>query len=435
MRDLALVVFMAVMLPLALRRPIYGVLLWTWLSLMNPHRLTWGFAFDLPFAMLTALATIIGLAITRDQKQSPFSGPMWWLMLFILWISLGFPFSMYPGDSYPMWAKVLKIQLMTFVAVALLTERKHVVWFMAVIVASLGYYGSKGGFFTLRGGGVDMVWGPPGTFIEGNNEVALALIMIVPLMWYVFEVIANKWIRLALVGGMFLSAMAALGSQSRGALLGFAAMVATFWWYSKRKLALGLALLATVPFMIAFMPESWERRMATIATYETDGSAMGRINAWWNAWNLAMDHPLFGGGFEIYTDEVFARYAPNPNDIHAAHSIYFQVLGEHGWIAFVIFIGMWVSTWRTAVWLRRHTTPDGPDRWAFHLAAMAQVSLAGFAVGGAFLSLAYFDLPYFLMAALVATRVVVTRQRAQARDKKEQVAAKDVEQALADAPH
>jgi hypothetical protein len=41
---------------------------------------------------------------------------------------------------------------------------------------------------------------------------------------------------------------------------------------------------------------------------------------------------------------------------------------------------------------------------------MIQVSLIGFAVGGAFLSLLYFDVPYYLMAAMVATRVLVEKE-------------------------
>ena len=40
---------------------------------------------------------------------------------------------------------------------------------------------------------------------------------------------------------------------------------------------------------------------------------------------------------------------------------------------------------------------------------MSQASLVGFAVGGAFLSLLYFDMPYYLMAALIATRVLVEK--------------------------
>jgi hypothetical protein len=40
---------------------------------------------------------------------------------------------------------------------------------------------------------------------------------------------------------------------------------------------------------------------------------------------------------------------------------------------------------------------------------MLQVSLVGFSVGGAFLSLLYFDVPYYLMCAMVATRIVVEK--------------------------
>ena len=430
MRDIALIIFLALTIPLAFRRPVYGVLLWTWMSLMTPHRLTYGFAFDQPFAMIIAIVTLIGWASTSDPKRFPVRGPMILLALFIFWISLGFPFSMYRDDSYEMWTKVLKIQLMTFAVVALVMERKQIIWLVWVMAVSLGFYGVKGGWFTLRSGGGDKVWGPVGSFIEGNNELALALLMTIPLMWYLFEMTSDKRIRVGLVGAMLLTGMAALGTQSRGALLGFAAMVVTFWWYSKRKAALGLGLLATVPFMIAFMPDSWGLRMNTILEYDKDQSATGRINAWWNAFNLANDHPIFGGGFEIYNEEVFARYAPNPGDVHAAHSIYFQVLGEHGWIAFSIFMLMCLATWNTAVWLRKNTTPDGPERWAYHLGAMSQVSFAAFAVGGAFLSLAYFDLPYFLMATLVAARAIITESREKARDPAQVTVAENPEQPL-----
>jgi len=39
--------------------------------------------------------------------------------------------------------------------------------------------------------------------------------------------------------------------------------------------------------------------------------------------------------------------------------------------------------------------------WLSHLGAMCQVSLAGYAVGGAFLSLSYYDLPYNILILVV----------------------------------
>jgi len=49
---------------------------------------------------------------------------------------------------------------------------------------------------------------------------------------------------------------------------------------------------------------------------------------------------------------------------------------------------------------------------------MIQVSLVGYAVGGAFLNLAYFDVPYYLLAAVVLTRVLVEKELSGAVERK-----------------
>jgi probable O-glycosylation ligase (exosortase A-associated) len=130
--------------------------------------------------------------------------------------------------------------------------------------------------------------------------------------------------------------------------------------------------------LLSFMPESWWSRMGTISTYEQDASAMGRINAWQTAFNIATER-LVGGGFELYSYEVFARYAPNPEDVHAAHSIYFQVLGEHGFIGLLLFLLIWWLAWRCANQIKRSAKDQRDWRWAGSLATMIQVSLVGYA--------------------------------------------------------
>jgi hypothetical protein len=57
---------------------------------------------------------------------------------------------------------------------------------------------------------------------------------------------------------------------------------------------------------------------------------------------------------------------------------------------------------------------------------MIQVSLVGFAVGGAFLSLVYYDVPYYLMLAMVATAVLVEQARAAQTATARQLAASDL---------
>lgn len=410
MRDILVTLIVIGYLPQVFRKPYFGALLWVWISVMSPHTQGWGFAVNFPFAAIIAGATILSLIMTKEPKGLPLTPVTWTLILFVLWMNLSTLFALYPEPAFEQWIKVMKIMLMTFVVLMLVRAELHIQHFMLAIVVSLGYYGVKGGIFTLKSGGTDMVWGPEGTFIGGNNEIALALIMVIPLMHYLQSVYKNKWVRRGLSASMLLCAVAALGTYSRGALIAIAAMAGFLWLKSQQKARIGLVLLLVAPVLIAFMPEKWMTRMDTINTYEEDQSVQGRFNAWWMAFNLAKAHPLTGGGFEVTTPELFMLYAPNPMDVHAAHSIYFQALGEHGFVGLGLYLLLGFLTWRTGSWIVRNTKAVAELQWAYHLANMIQVSLIGFATGGAFLSLLYFDVPYYLMIAMVVTRGIVEQE-------------------------
>jgi len=338
---------------------------------------------------------------TKDRVQFPNERVAWALIAFVSFMVVTTMFAIDRSESLTQLNKVFKIQLMTIVAMSVLHRREHLVAFLWVNVLSLGFYGFKGGIFTLLTGGSSRVWGPPGGFIEGNNELALALIMAIPLMYYLRLTTANPWIRRGLALLMVLTVASALGTQSRGAFLAIVAMGGFLWWRSPKKIQLLIPLVVVALGMLIFMPDSWHERMATISEYQDDGSAMGRIQTWWTMFHLANDR-LLGGGFAIYSPEVFASYAPGEAKIRAAHSIYFQVLGEHGWLGLALFLLIWGFAWALAARVRRHASTAPKQLRSFSLlAGMCQVSLVGYAVGGAFLSLAYFDLPYNILVMLV----------------------------------
>jgi len=414
MRDLAVTLVVIGVLPFVLRHAYVGVLLWTWLSVMNPHKLAWGFAANAPFAAMAAGATLIALLTTRDPVKLPMNATVAVLAAFLVWVTITTLNAIHVDPSYAQLEKVLKIQLMTLVALAVLHDLRHLQLFVWVNVLSLAFYGVKGGIFTVLTGGANRVWGPPGGFIEGNNELGLALVMAIPLMQYLRLTTFSVWVRHALLAMMLLSAAAVLGTHSRGALLAIAAMAAFLWWRSPHKATFGALVVVAAIILLAAMPEHWVSRMESIRNYQADASAMGRINAWWTMFNLANDR-LTGGGFQAYTAHVFNLYAPDPSVPRAAHSIYFQVLGEHGWIGLVLFMGIWWSAWRVAARLRKHARDSVEGVRLRHLAGMCQVSLVGYATGGAFLSLAYFDLPYnVVVMLLVAQRWFATQPASQA---------------------
>ncbi|WP_287463917.1 putative O-glycosylation ligase, exosortase A system-associated, partial [Accumulibacter sp.] len=211
MRDLLLVGIFLAVLPIALRHTWIGVLLWTWLSIMNPHRLTFGFAQDAPFAAAAAGVIFLSLFITRDKLRMPWSPPVIVLFLFVFWMCITTAFALDPGDSWHQLNKVLKIQLVTAIALMALHERRHIELFIWVNALSIGFYGFKGGLYTLTTGGGGRVWGPAGSFIADNNHLAVAVIMVIPLLNYLRTVATHKYLRLGLLLLMVFCAFSALG--------------------------------------------------------------------------------------------------------------------------------------------------------------------------------------------------------------------------------
>jgi probable O-glycosylation ligase (exosortase A-associated) len=399
MRDVLIAGLVGWLTLAALRYPWIGIMAWTWVSIMNPHRLAWTLQ-SIPVAAMVGGATLLSVFWTTDRRNFFITPETAALMAFMLWMCITLPFSFSINDSIGMWNRVMKIDLMVLVSMVVLYSRRHIVIFVWVVAGSLAFYGVKGGLFTLATGGSYRVWGPEGTFIEGNNEMALALVMLIPLLRFLHLNTTHVWIKRGLMLSMPLCAISALGSHSRGALLALGAMGFVLWLRSDRKFVSAAILVGAAALMLPFMPEEWTARMNTINTYQDDASAMGRINAWWMAWNLAWKN-FFGGGFEIYNFGVFSLYAPIPDDVHAAHSIYFQVLGEHGFVGLFLFMLIWILCWFKADRIRKAARNVPEARWAADLSAMCQVSLAGYAVGGAFLSLAYYDLPYNVLIMVV----------------------------------
>src|SRR5215470_14518218 len=164
-RDLVLfgLVFGAV--PFIIWHPYIGVLFWAWLGMMNPHRLTWGMAYNFPFAQLVAIATLVGLLVTKDERRWKAGPEVYVLLVFLLWMSLTTLQALEPDAAFEEWKRVMKIQLMGFVALIVLNSRRHIELLTWVITLSIAFYGVKGGLFTILTGGNFRVWGPEGSYI------------------------------------------------------------------------------------------------------------------------------------------------------------------------------------------------------------------------------------------------------------------------------
>lgn len=411
LRDIIIAALIAGALPIALINPFFGLLAWCWLSYMVPHKLAWGALQNYPVAAVLGGVLLVGYFFSKEPKQLPMNRITITLILFILWMCLTTLMAPKPIDAWPRLELVLKIQLITFVTLMMVKTPHRLHLLVAVIALSLSFYGLKGGRFTLLQDGEWRVWGPSGSFFGDNNDLAIALLMIIPLLRYVQLQTTTVWVRRTLFALLCICVFAVLGTYSRAAYVASFCMITFLWLKGRKKVFFGLSIIFLLPIGLGFMPEAWHQRMDSIfvgGEEDLDESIKGRINAWWMNYNLAKSN-FFGGGFAATNPYNFFLYAPDPNNIRAPHSIYFQILGQHGFVGLALFLLLGWFVWQEANRVYHETKGRKEMRWARDLAHMLQVSFIAYAVGGAFLGLAYFDLFYHLIALVVVLRVVVER--------------------------
>ena len=408
MRDLALVSAMLFYVPVSLRFPAAGILCWVWFSIMNPHRQVYGFALGQPFNSVIAVATLVGWLAGREPKRWTRDAMPWMLLLLVVWMTLGTAVSPFPSYSWTFWDRVMRTVVPVFLVFFIMNTKARIHALVWIIVISLGFYGVKGGIFTIRGGGHAIVYGPDDSVYSDNNQLALAIVTSLPLLFYLAQYTRSAWLRIPMLVAMGLQVMMVFGSYSRGGVIALFTMLLLLWLRSDRKIIYGVLAAAVVAGGLSLMPAEFFDRLHTVNSLNTDDSFQGRLNAWKVAYLYATDHFPFGAGFYApQLPNIFNHYLPDA-DNHAAHSIYFQILGEHGYVGLAIYVVILLLGLYNASKVCGQTKGKPGLRWAYDLADMGRVALISFYVGGAALSMAYAD-EYLLIIALMSTLRQLTK--------------------------
>ncbi len=411
MRSLFFTTAIFAMLPAAFFSPFVAVLVWSYISFGSPQRLTWGISDAIPFALVVGLTGILGwLAVER--RKIPNDTTTWLLVGFIVSYTIATYFAIVPDEAWPKWWLTTKAMIYVFVTAALLTNRVRIHALMWVMVIAVAFYGIKGGIFALVTGGNYRIWGPAQTVIGDNNQIAAALVVLLPLINYLGRQSKSKLLRMGSRVAMGLCLLSVLASYSRGSFLALIAMLPFLLQHSKRKVMSGVIIVVALAFSISFMPSQWVERIQTIKTYQQDTSAEGRIEMWEAATKMALARPLVGVGFKgPYIQTVMDKYSPGTT-ARAVHSIWFEVLGENGFPALFFWVGLAIVGILNCRYTIRRTKNVPKLKWPNDLAHMSMVGLVGFYVGGSFLSLSYWDFYFTLLVMLAATRRIVVAELA-----------------------
>lgn len=407
--DAFLIVALVVALPIAVMRPWIGLLLYTLVSTMHPQRLADGLAYGTTFAKPIAAATLLGLLITKERYRMPLRGEL--VLLALLWLVVtGSTWSapLQPGRAIAKWEEVTKICLMAGCALVLLQDRRKLRAWLLVLALSIGFYGVTGSLWAAQTGLRERLFGPPESQLADNNALGFAFTLTLPLLGLLRLDERARWLRHVLLAAFGMTIIALFATYSRGAVVGFAIVLplvaVAAWKRDKALIAVGLAAC----LVVYFAPSQWVERMQTItpSAYRDDGSGSERMNSWYVAWRLGLDHPLLGAGCHPFSPEIYERYIPGYSDNHDAHNHFLQMLAEHGFVGLILFVALLVSALLRLARLAWTYHGDRERAWIAHTAEMIGISLAAYTAGGVFINQPHAELLYQLVIATVILDVV-----------------------------
>ncbi len=387
MRDIVVLLFLAVCIGGAVYRPWIGVLALAVFSYLNPHAYAWGAVRSLPAFQLLFIVVAMSAFFTKDRQALPKD---WRIpIFFMLWIYF-FITTTQAYVPFFAWQKfwfVSKVFIPLIFTLILINTREKLFYLIITIGASIGLVAVKGGIFAIMSGFSYRVYGPPATQFNENNAFAIAVLIAIPmLLLWSRETISNR-VRLGIYAAIPLMFASALSSWSRGAFLTMGVLSFLLIWHSKRKYLVIPLFIFGAYFAIDNLPEEWFGRMDTIQTYEDDKSAAGRLEVWRDGWNHTLQHPFLGAGFEGWLHVSMRDW----------HSAPVEIFSEHGFIAFAMWASLILGTLSSLSSLPRKVKGVEGMSWVNNYCYMLRLSLVAYCVGTLFLGLSYWDILYHLI--------------------------------------
>jgi probable O-glycosylation ligase (exosortase A-associated) len=294
------------------------------------------------------------------------------------------------------------VQIEAFFQIYLFSLAAAMIPYGAKTILSGGAYGQNLGLVQGNSGLAE------GAFLSANCMMILPVIVHLARFGQILP--RSRATTLIYIGLAVAAISANFGTFERTGLIGLGVAGIGLWLRSGRRLLFGvLGGLAGMAVLGYLLQGAWSDRMQTITHYNSDSSALSRLLVW--KWTLGFvgEHP-FGGGFNSFYADVIT--VPGTADYPEAltrhgvafHSIYFEVLGEHGWPGLFLFLGLIFASYAALIGVaRRAKTMEGMG-WCRDLALTAVISLTVLVVCGAFIGIAFTPEIYYMFALPVMLR-------------------------------
>lgn len=434
MRDLFFVGFLGLFFAMGLRRPFLLVLVYAYIDIVSPQRLSYYLLNSYPISAIAFAFAALGWLIFDAKKDSRFSFRQLLMILLLGYCAWTTSHADFPIEAVKKWDWVWKALVFAIFLPFTLRTRLRIEALALVMVLCASSIIITGGIKTLTAGGgygvLNLMVNDNSGLYEGStiSTVAIAIIPLILWLTHYGTIFPPDWRARAFGWGLsFACLLIPIGTETRTGLLCILFLGGLMLLHAKRRVVYGALLGVTALAAVPFLPSTFTNRMDTIQNYQGDESASTRIAVWKWTWDYVRDHPQ-GGGFDAYLQNSF-QYMSNRVDGEggvtrvertlvvdkgrAYHSAYFEMLGEQGFLGFLLWALIHGVSLARTEWLRRHYSrlADPGTVWVAPLALALQQGHLVYLLGALFIGIAFQPFVFMLLALQIGLDTYLARQR------------------------
>lgn len=284
--------------------PYYGMVGYTFISLIRPEQLTWGSSRISNVFAVSIVCLAISSLIRKEKILHAIKQPFFvWFVLFVsgsYYTTIISEYTVYnevKGSFYYLnqLPQILCFCICMFCIISRLTDKQFEQYIITtlVFVTFMGIWGidqnSRGNI------------GVEGLFGYDRCAVTSVFVMYLPLAYFFIDNKARS-VKLFAIVSFFVCFAMVIFTESRAGFLGLCVVVINLFWYSRNRLKFIKWAMLLFILSLFIMPSGYFDRFNTMQTQDvtdneiTDSSSASRLLMWKVALKMIADHPFVGVG-------------------------------------------------------------------------------------------------------------------------------------------
>ena len=420
LRSLWLLFLYVSFIGLSTNAPFIATLGYVWVDTFQPQDVAYIILRQIPVALIMGIVAVGTYLLVDRRAAPPLTAVMVLQLIMVGLITATTLWAEVPDMAWVKWDWAFKTMVFSAFVPFVIRSRVQIEAFAQCYVLSLSANFIPFGIKTLISGGG---YGTNLGLARGNSGLAEGgllstfCLMVVPIILYLAKnsQLVPQWkvLRFAYWGIAALAIATAIGTYERSALIGLVVLGGAMWMRSKHKLGFGLVVCAVTAVVIYATSSAWNERISSIGNYQSDNSSYTRLMVWKWTLEYTATHP-WGGGFYAFLINHIEVPGMNGEPAtmqfgRAFHSIYFEVLGEQGYLGLGLFLSITALTFINLHRIARKAQAHPELAWVAGLANALQSGLAVFMTAGAFVGIAFQPMYWYFVALGISLNAYMQR--------------------------